>query len=175
VHSDHLPGHPVAGQLYRTRETVPPELAVKGSLRCDDAQRQAVGAYLAEQYAAGRLSQEEADARITYVFSAVTCDQLRVVLKDLPETSLLEVNQHPSLRVQLQKAKTEVAMLEAARPRRPSMAWLLTGLFTAVTGLIGFMAVGVPNPGGTVMTLICAGLALTCGILMIGLEIARIG
>ena len=64
------------------------------STRISDADREHVAERLREHFAAGRLSSEELDERITATFGAKTYADLRAVMADLPETA--PVPQQPS-------------------------------------------------------------------------------
>ena len=57
------------------------------STRISDADREHVAERLREHFAAGRLSSEELDERITATFGAKTYADLRAVMADLPETA----------------------------------------------------------------------------------------
>jgi uncharacterized membrane protein len=54
-------------------------------IRASDADRDRVTARLQEHFAAGRLTREELDERVTAVLHAKTFGELRPVLADLPE------------------------------------------------------------------------------------------
>ncbi|WP_283135187.1 DUF1707 SHOCT-like domain-containing protein [Rhizohabitans arisaemae] len=53
-------------------------------LRAGDVDREHVSAVLSAGFAAGRLSKEELDARLTHVHQATYCSELREIVKDLP-------------------------------------------------------------------------------------------
>lgn len=54
------------------------------TLRASDAEREQAAAQLREHCAAGRLTPEELDARLSAAFAARTVDELRALLRDLP-------------------------------------------------------------------------------------------
>ena len=58
--------------------------AVLGQLRVGDADREQVADQLAEHHAAGRLTLDELEGRLTTVWSARTGDELAATLVDLP-------------------------------------------------------------------------------------------
>jgi hypothetical protein len=58
-------------------------------IRISDADRESVAARLRDHYAAGRLSSEELDERITATLSAKTVGDLRGVMADLPDPGLV--------------------------------------------------------------------------------------
>jgi hypothetical protein len=58
-------------------------------IRASDADRERVIERLREHYAAGRLTSDELDERITAALSAKTVGDLRPVLTDLPEPELI--------------------------------------------------------------------------------------
>jgi Flp pilus assembly protein TadB len=67
-------------------------------IRTSDAERDAVTARLREHYAEGRLTREELDERIGAALAAKTVGDLRRVLADLPEPSLVAPAPPPTLR-----------------------------------------------------------------------------
>jgi hypothetical protein len=58
-------------------------------IRISDADRERVAARLRENFAEGRLTQDELDERITATFSAKTVGDLRPIMADLPESAPL--------------------------------------------------------------------------------------
>lgn len=105
-------------------------------LRIGDAERDGAATALGEHYAAGRLTKDEFDERITHVWSARVQADLEPVLADLPRpiaqrrTPPTQAGQrsshrrHPLLMV---APILVVAMIAAAVVS--GMPWLLFGLF----------------------------------------------
>ena len=54
-------------------------------IRVSDAERERVAERLREHYAAGRLTSDELDERVSAALTAKTYAELRAVMKDLPE------------------------------------------------------------------------------------------
>lgn len=59
--------------------------AMNDNIRVSDAERERVGERLREHYAAGRLTSDELDERLSAALTARTYAELRAVLTDLPE------------------------------------------------------------------------------------------
>lgn len=64
-------------------------------MRISDADREQVTARLREHYAAGRLTSEELEERITAALSAKTYGDLRRIMVDLPEPAPVGANPGP--------------------------------------------------------------------------------
>src|SRR5258708_33594977 len=62
-------------------------MATRPDLRIGDADREAGGATLREEYAEGRLSREEFNQRLDAVFASTTQSQLNHITQDLPHVA----------------------------------------------------------------------------------------
>ncbi len=94
-------------------------------IRASDADRDRVTARLREHFAAGRLTSEELDERVTAALQARTFGELRRVLADLPEPAVVSARP-PGLQ--------QAPPLWAAhrRPRSPLLPLVLIALIAAV-------------------------------------------
>jgi hypothetical protein len=124
--------------------------AVPGSLRqrAGDVERQVVCDQLAAHYAAGRLREDELDARLGAALAAGTLLDLRRLVADLPPSPAGPVLPTP-VRVRVPWSAVDVAALLAVVGCL-AVAVLAVGSLVAV-GAIGFVAVGFL--GGSVAAL----------------------
>jgi len=65
------------------------------NIRISDADRERVAERLREHFAAGRLTSDELDERVTTAFSAKTYGDLRTVMADLPEPETMGASGQP--------------------------------------------------------------------------------
>ncbi len=99
-------------------------------MRVSDEQREQAAQELREHFAAGRLSEDELDARVQAAYDAKTEDELRAVRDDLPklpatpqqQRAELVARRHQLQRRVLQEAGGGVALFAAC-----SVIWLASG------------------------------------------------
>ena len=94
-------------------------------IRASDADRDRVTAQLREHFAAGRLTSEELDERVTAALHATTFGELRRVLADLPGPAMVS-----AVPPGLQQAPPLWAARR--RPRSPLLPLVLIALIAAV-------------------------------------------
>ncbi len=133
-------------------------------LRVSDADRDRAAALLRDQFAAGRLTPEELDERLTAALRARTFGDLRRVLADLPQPTpvLLRASRLPLQAVALERGYRRLLAFYPARYRRvheeEMLAVLMTGapewkrrpgIAEAVDLLVGALRVRCqPSRGG---------------------------
>ena len=102
--------------------------------RTSDADRDRVAALLRDHFAAGRLTPEELDARLTATLNAGTVGDLRRALADLsgPAPVLQHVSRVPPEAGRLERSYRRLLSVYPARYRRVHEEEMLAVLMTAV-------------------------------------------
>ena len=131
-----------------------------GSIRVSDADRDRVTAQLRDHFAAGRITSDELDERLSAALNAKTFGDLRHVMADLPEPVPAPprparppqwVGPHTIVRHRGPRVLPLVALVLLAALIFPSGGWLLFGvfklllLFWLVTCVAGFFVAGLAH------------------------------
>jgi hypothetical protein len=131
----------------------------RSAIRASDAERERVVSFLRDKTAEGRLTADELDERVGRAYTAVTREDLRRLVRDLPDPPL---SRRPALRRRRPpRGVVLVGMAGLAAMRLPWLALILVWTATAVTiALVALLAVLAVTVGPLIALVVFALVAL---------------